>query len=91
MILTIETNKRSFINAIIALCKSAGIVSYKLENTAKNTQQPASIASHQDTDKIEQANENEVFLITELKKRHKENRLGEAMPIEEFYKEMAND
>ncbi len=91
MILTIETNKRSFINAIITLCKSAGILSYKLENTAKNTQTPASIASHQDTDKIEQANENEVFLITELKKRHKENHLDAAISMEDFYKEMAND
>jgi hypothetical protein len=32
MILTIETNKRSFINAIVALCKTSGILSYKLED-----------------------------------------------------------
>jgi hypothetical protein len=35
MTLTIETNKRSFINAIVALCKSVGISSYKVENTAQ--------------------------------------------------------
>jgi hypothetical protein len=32
MILTIETNKRSFIKAIVALCKTSGILSYKLED-----------------------------------------------------------
>jgi hypothetical protein len=79
MTLTIETNKRSFINAIVTLCKSAGIVSYKVEDTKQNTQAAAA-----------ENNENELFLIAELKKRHKENRLGAAMSMEDFYKEMAN-
>jgi hypothetical protein len=34
MTLTIETNKRSFINALIAICKTAG-VTYKVEDTPK--------------------------------------------------------
>jgi hypothetical protein len=31
MILTIETNKRNFIKAIVELCKTSGILSYKVE------------------------------------------------------------
>ena len=31
MILTIETNKRNFIRAIVELCKTSGILSYKIE------------------------------------------------------------
>ena len=39
----------------------------------------------------EEMGENELLLIAEIKKRHKENRLGEEMSIEDFFKELAND
>jgi hypothetical protein len=35
MTITIETNKRSFINALVGLCKAMGISSYKVETTPK--------------------------------------------------------
>ena len=33
MTITIETKKRSFINALVAICKTAGILTYKVEET----------------------------------------------------------
>ena len=39
MILTIETNKRSFINALITLCKAAGVSFYFPEEKTNTNEQ----------------------------------------------------
>lgn len=40
MTITIETNKRSFINALVTLCKTAGILTYKVEDTKPKAAAP---------------------------------------------------
>ena len=38
--ITITTDKRTFINALVALCKSAGILTFKVENAKTVTVAP---------------------------------------------------
>jgi hypothetical protein len=92
MTLTIETNKRSFINAIVALCKSAGIVSYKVENTKPNTQVAVPVADWRDAYKDAENDENEEAIIAHFKKNiGKISNPQTSMTMDELYKALADD
>ena len=52
MTLTIETNKRSFINALVAICKTAGVLTYKVEEKPKyNAEILAAVERHKSGDR----------------------------------------
>jgi hypothetical protein len=102
--ITIKTDNPTLINILIGACSSVSGTQIKVkadrrtgthkvevfDDVRPNTS--SAVADMHDAYKdSEEMGENELLLIAEIKKRVKENRLGESMTIEEMFKELAND
>jgi hypothetical protein len=88
MILTIETNKDAFINAIVELCKVSGIFTYKVE---KNLTNPT-IPTDTNEQEMDTTSENEEIIIAHFKKNIDKIRYPQtSMSSDDFFKVLAND